>query len=162
MGLRYRTRIAVVPSRVLASSAYERAPSKLALCLGKDTGQPIVADLARMPHLLVAGTTGQEIRGRKRRCYRFFIRRRRMRFASSWWIRRAELSVYEGIPHLLTPVVTDMKTRQRPCAGALRKWSVATASWRLGVRNMAGFNRKVQEAEKAGSPDPSESPGGVP
>lgn len=141
---------------VLASSAYERAPSKLSLCLGKDiSGQPIVADLARMPHLLVAGTTGS---GKSvgvnamllSLLYKATPEEVRLILVDP---KMLELSVYEGIPHLLTPVVTDMKD-----AAAALRWCVAEMERRyrlmaaLGVRNMAGFNRKVQDAEKAGEP----------
>jgi len=141
---------------VLASSAYERAPSKLSLCLGKDiSGQPIVADLARMPHLLVAGTTGS---GKSvgvnamllSLLYKATPDEVRLILVDP---KMLELSVYEGIPHLLTPVVTDMKD-----AAAALRWCVAEMERRyrlmaaLGVRNMAGFNRKVQDAEKAGEP----------
>ena len=139
---------------MLASSAYERAPSKLSLCLGKDiSGQPIVADLARMPHLLVAGTTGS---GKSvgvnamllSLLYKATPEEVRLILVDP---KMLELSVYEGIPHLLTPVVTDMKD-----AAAALRWCVAEMERRyrlmaaLGVRNMAGFNRKVQDAEKAG------------
>ncbi len=141
---------------VLASSAYERAPSKLALCLGKDiSGQPVVADLARMPHLLVAGTTGS---GKSvgvnamilSLLYKATPEEVRLILVDP---KMLELSVYEGIPHLLTPVVTDMKD-----AAAALRWCVAEMERRyrlmasLGVRNMAGFNRKVSDAAKQGEP----------
>ena len=141
---------------VLASPAYETAPSKLTLCLGKDiSGQPVVADLARMPHLLVAGTTGSgKSVGVNAMLLSLLYKARpdevRLILVDP---KMLELNVYEGIPHLLTPVVTDMKD-----AAAALRWCVAEMERRyrlmsaLGVRNMAGYNRKVRDAEKAGTP----------
>ncbi len=141
---------------VLASKQYDSAGSHLSLVLGKDiSGQPVVVDLARMPHLLVAGTTGS---GKSVGVNAMLLS---LLFKSSPEDVRLilvdpkmlELSVYEGIPHLLTPVVTDMKQ----AASALR-WCVAEMERRyrllasLGVRNLAGYNRKVKDAEKAGTP----------
>jgi S-DNA-T family DNA segregation ATPase FtsK/SpoIIIE len=143
---------------VLASSAYESAPSRLTLCLGKDiSGQPIVADLARMPHLLVAGTTGSgKSVGVNAMLLSLLFKARpdevRLILVDP---KMLELSVYEGIPHLLTPVVTDMKD-----AAAALRWCVAEMERRyrlmasMGVRNVAGYNRKVRDAEKAGEPIP--------
>ena len=129
--------------------------SPLTIALGKDiAGKPVVADLAKMPHVLVAGTTGSgksvgdqrhdpvaAVQGRRRSEVRLILIDPKM----------LELSVYEGIPHLLAPVVTDM----RQAANALN-WCVAEMERRyklmsaLGVRNLAGYNQKVRDAEKAG------------
>lgn len=141
---------------VLASKEYDSAASHLTLVLGKDiSGQPVVVDLARMPHLLVAGTTGS---GKSVGVNAMLLS---LLFKSTPEEVRLilvdpkmlELSVYEGIPHLLTPVVTDMKeaaSALRWCVGEMERRYRLLAS--LGVRNLAGFNRKVKEAEKAGSP----------
>ncbi|MEH6503851.1 MAG: DNA translocase FtsK 4TM domain-containing protein [Cycloclasticus sp.] len=143
-------------SEILSSEAYEKSNSALTLVLGKDiAGQPTVADLAKMPHLLVAGTTGS---GKSvainamilSLLYKATPDQVRMIMIDP---KMLELSVYEGIPHLLTPVVTDMKE----AANALR-WSVAEMERRyklmslLGVRNLTGYNKKVRDAIKAGSP----------
>jgi S-DNA-T family DNA segregation ATPase FtsK/SpoIIIE len=141
---------------VLASREFDHSPSKLTLALGKDiSGTSVVADLARMPHLLVAGTTGS---GKSVGVNSMLLSLLYKAQPSEVRLilvdpKMLELSVYEGIPHLLTPVVTDMKE----AASALR-WCVAEMERRyrlmaaLGVRNLAGFNRKVREAEKAGEP----------
>ena len=141
---------------VLASEAYRRSESPLTMVLGKDiSGHPVVANLARMPHLLVAGTTGS---GKSvavnvmilSMLYKATPAEVRMIMIDP---KMLELSIYEGIPHLLTPVVTDMKE----AANALR-WSVAEMERRyklmsmVGVRNLAGFNQKVQEAIDEGDP----------
>ena len=145
-------------SEVLSSQAYDRASSPLTLALGNDiAGIPIVADLARMPHLLVAGTTGSgKSVGINAMLLSLLFK------ASPAEVRlilidpkMLELSVYDGIPHLLTPVITDMKD----AAGSLR-WCVGEMERRyklmaaLGVRNLAGYNRKVEDAAKAGNPIP--------
>jgi len=149
---------------ILASEAYEKSSSALTLGLGKNiSGRPIVADVARMPHLLVAGTTGS---GKSvavnsmilSLIYKASPDQVRMIMVDP---KMLELSVYEGIPHLLAPVVTDMKE----AANALR-WCVAEMERRyrlmsqLGVRNLAGYNRKVTEAESKGEPlvDPMVDP----
>ena len=151
-------------SEILMSKQYDKSASPLTLGLGKDiAGHPVVADLAKMPHLLVAGTTGSG----KSVC------------VNAWLIsllykskpdevrlilvdpKMLELKVYEGISHLLTPVVTDMKE----AANALR-WCVGEMESRyelmsgVGVRNIAGFNRKVKDAIEAGKPieDPTFNP----
>ncbi len=143
-------------SEVLRSPAYESAGSTLTLALGKDiAGVPMVADLVKMPHLLVAGTTGSGksvainamilslLYGATPRDVRLIMVDPKM----------LELSIYEGIPHLLAPVVTDMKD----AANALR-WCVAEMEHRfklmakLGVRNIAGYNRKVKDAIAAKQP----------
>lgn len=145
-------------SEVLQSEAYDHARSPLTLALGKDiSGNPSVVDLAKMPHALVAGTTGS---GKSVAINAMILSL--LYKASPQEVRlimvdpkMLELSVYEGIPHLLTPVVTDMKE----AANALR-WCVAEMERRyrlmatLGVRNISGYNKKVQEAEKRGEPIP--------
>lgn len=143
-------------SEVVSSHEYEQVSSPLALALGKDiSGEPIVADLQKMPHLLVAGTTGS---GKSVGLNAMLIS---MLFKATPDELRLimidpkmlELSVYDNIPHLLTPVVTDMKE----ASNALR-WCVAEMERRyrlmaaMGVRNLAGFNKKVQDAIKAGEP----------
>ncbi len=143
-------------SEILSSEAYEKSNSALTLVLGKDiSGQPTVADLAKMPHLLVAGTTGS---GKSvainamilSLLYKATPDKVRMIMIDP---KMLELSVYEGIPHLLTPVVTDMKE----AANALH-WCVAEMERRyklmslLGVRSLSGYNKKVSDAIKEGSP----------
>ncbi len=141
-------------SEVFNSPAFEQSKSKLTLALGQDiTGQPVVTDLAKAPHLLVAGTTGS---GKSVGVNSMIIS---MLFkATPEEVRMImidpkmlELSIYEGIPHLLAPVVTDMKL----AANALN-WCVNEMEKRyrlmshMGVRNIAGFNQKVKEAEAQG------------
>ena len=143
-------------SEVISSQAYDDSKSPLSLALGHDiAGEPVVVDLGKMPHLLVAGTTGSgKSVGVNAMILSLLFK------ASPEEVRlimvdpkMLELSVYEGIPHLLTPVVTDMKD----AANALR-WCVAEMERRyrlmaaLGVRNVGGFNRKVKDAEAAGEP----------
>ncbi|WP_284209402.1 FtsK/SpoIIIE domain-containing protein, partial [Chitiniphilus shinanonensis] len=128
--------------------------SRLTMALGKDiTGKPIVTDLAKAPHLLVAGTTGSgKSVGVNAMILSLLYKATpdEVRFIMVD-PKMLELSVYDGIPHLLAPVVTDMKL----AANALN-WCVAEMEKRyrlmsaLGVRNLAGFNQKVKEAEKAG------------
>ena len=144
----------VMISELLASPTYKKHPSPLTIALGKDiSGNPVVADLAKMPHLLVAGTTGS---GKS-----VFINAMLMSLlfkATPEEVRMImidpkmlELSSYEDIPHLLAPVVTDMKH----AANALR-WCVAEMERRyllmakLKVRNIAGFNDKIREAQDRG------------
>ena len=143
---------------VLASKAFENSPSPVTLVLGKDiSGQPVVADLAKMPHLLVAGTTGSgKSVGVNAMLLSFLFRAEpselRLILVDP---KMLELSVYEGIPHLLTPVVTDMKeaaSALRWCVGEMeRRYRLMAA---LGVRNLAGYNRKVKAAMEAGTPIP--------
>ncbi len=143
-------------SEILRSSAYEKAGSPLTLALGDDiSGQPIVADLQKMPHLLVAGTTGS---GKSVAVnamllslfYKALPKDVRLILIDP---KMLELNAYEGIPHLLAPVVTDMKE----AANALR-WSVGEMERRYklmasqGVRNLAGYNKAVQEAIDRGEP----------
>ncbi len=146
----------VTLGEIIKSKPYDEVASPLALALGKDIGGvPVVADLARMPHLLIAGTTGS---GKSvginamvlSLVYKATPEHVRMIMIDP---KMLELSVYEGIPHLLAPVVTDMKQ----AANALR-WCVAEMERRyqlmsmLGVRNIGGFNRKVKDAADAGAP----------
>jgi len=152
-------------SEVLSSAQYQEARSPLSLALGKDiAGNPVVVDLTKMPHLLVAGTTGAgKSVGLNAMLLSLLFKTTpeevRMIMIDP---KMLELSIYEGIPHLLCPVVTDMKE----AANALR-WCVAEMDRRyrlmsaLGVRNLAGFNTKVVEAQKQGEPllDPLWHPG---
>jgi S-DNA-T family DNA segregation ATPase FtsK/SpoIIIE len=141
---------------VIASKAFDDSKSNLTMALGKDiSGAPTVIDLTKMPHLLVAGTTGS---GKSvglnamlvSILYKSSPEEVRMIMIDP---KMLELSVYEGIPHLLTPVVTDMKE----AANSLR-WAVAEMERRyklmsaLGVRNLAGFNKKIRDAIKRGEP----------
>lgn len=143
-------------SEIVGSRAYQEASSPLTVVLGKDIGgQPVVADLAKMPHLLVAGTTGS---GKSvginamilSLIYKSEPERVRLIMVDP---KMLELSIYEGIPHLLAPVVTDMKH----AANALN-WCVTEMDKRYklmaatGVRNLAGFNKAVIEARKAEQP----------
>ncbi len=151
-------------SEILRSTLFENAKSPLTLALGKDIGgAPVIADLGRMPHLLVAGTTGS---GKSVGVNAMLLSMLYKSTAEDVRLilidpKMLELSVYEGIPHLLAPVVTDMKD----AANALR-WAVAEMERRyklmsmLGVRNIAGYNKKVREAEAAGTPlqDPTFNP----
>jgi DNA segregation ATPase FtsK/SpoIIIE, S-DNA-T family len=154
----------VMLSEILDSPGYRNVASPLTIALGKDiAGHPVAVDLAKMPHLLVAGTTGAGksvainamilsmlFKATKDQVRFIFIDPKML-----------ELSIYEGIPHLLTPVVTDMKD----AANALR-WCVAEMERRyrlmsaLGVRNLAGLNRKIEDAARAGEPirDPLANP----
>jgi len=143
-------------SEILRSEVYDNANSPLTLALGKSiSGRPVVADLAKMPHLLVAGTTGS---GKSvalnamilSLLYKSGPDQVRLVMIDP---KMLELSIYADIPHLLAPVVTDMKE----AANALR-WCVAEMERRYrlmsaeGVRNLAGFNKKVREAKEAGTP----------
>lgn len=143
-------------SEILNSREYEVSHSKLTLALGKDiAGQPAVVDLGRMPHLLVAGTTGAGKSVALNAMILSLLYKSTPADVRLIMIdpKMLELSVYEGIPALLAPVVTDMKE----AANALR-WCVAEMERRyrlmsaLGVRNISGFNRKVLDAEADGKP----------
>ncbi len=143
-------------SEVLSSAPYDDAKSPVTLALGHDIGgKPVIADLAKMPHLLVAGTTGSGKSVGVNAMILSILFKSTPEEARLIMIdpKMLELSIYEGIPHLLCPVVTDMKE----AANALR-WSVAEMERRyklmaaMGVRNLAGFNRKIKEAEEAGTP----------
>src|SRR6188474_2349076 len=146
----------VTLGEIIKSKAYDEMTSPLALVLGKDiSGAPVVADLARMPHLLVGGTTGSGKSTAVNAMVLSLLYKATAEHVRLIMIdpKMLELSVYEGIPHLLAPVVTDMKE----AANGLR-WCVAEMERRykamsmLGVRNLAGFNRKVQEAAEKGQP----------
>ena len=143
-------------SELLRSKEYDKAASPLTLALGKDIGgRSTVADLARMPHLLVAGTTGSGKSVAVNAMVLSLLFKTSPKELRLLMIdpKMLELSVYEGIPHLLAPVVTDMKE----AANGLR-WCVAEMERRyklmsaVGVRNLAGFNKKVKEAQDAGQP----------
>jgi S-DNA-T family DNA segregation ATPase FtsK/SpoIIIE len=143
---------------IIKSRAYDELKAPLTLALGKDiSGQAIVADLARMPHLLIAGTTGSGKSVAINAMVLSLLYKATPEHVRLIMIdpKMLELSVYEGIPHLLAPVVTDMND----AANALR-WCVAEMERRyglmaaLGVRNIGGYNRKVAEAEDNGEPIP--------
>ncbi|MEQ8271605.1 DNA translocase FtsK 4TM domain-containing protein [Algiphilus sp.] len=150
-------------SAILNSPEYRNMASPLTMGLGKDiAGRPVVVDLGKMPHLMVAGTTGS---GKSvaintmilSMLYKATHKQLRFIFIDP---KMLELSVYEGIPHLLTPVVTDMKDAAnalRWCVGEMeRRYQLMT---RVGVRNLAGLNKKVREAIERGEPmeDPLQS-----
>ncbi len=146
----------VTLGEIIKSKPYDDVSSPLALALGKDIGGvPVVADLARMPHLLIAGTTGSGKSVALNAMVLSLVYKATPEHVRMIMIdpKMLELSVYEGIPHLLAPVVTDMKQ----AANALR-WCVAEMERRyqlmsaLGVRNIGGFNRKVKDAADAGKP----------
>ncbi|MEN9657222.1 MAG: hypothetical protein RL571_687 [Pseudomonadota bacterium] len=143
-------------SEILSSEPYHAMGSKLTIALGKDiTGKPIVTDLGKAPHMLVAGTTGSGKSVGVNAMILSLVYKATADEVRFIMIdpKMLELSVYEGIPHLLAPVVTDMKL----AANALN-WCVAEMEKRyrlmstFGVRNLAGYNQKVREAEKAGKP----------
>ena len=143
-------------SEVLATPEYDDAKSPVTLALGHDIGgKPVITDLAKMPHLLVAGTTGSGKSVGVNAMILSILFKSGPEDAKLIMIdpKMLELSIYEGIPHLLCPVVTDMKD----AANALR-WSVAEMERRyklmakMGVRNLSGFNQKVREAQEAGTP----------
>lgn len=152
-------------AEIVGAKVYHDMHSHLTIALGKDiAGQPMVADLAKMPHLLVAGTTGSGksvginamilslVYKSEPRDVRFILVDPKM----------LELSVYEGIPHLLAPVVTDMNKAANAlhwCVGEMeRRYKLMSV---LGVRNLSGFNAKIKEAEKLGEriADPFALPG---
>lgn len=151
-------------SEILGSRAFQESHSVLPLALGKDiSGAPSVVDLARMPHLLVAGTTGS---GKSvgvnamllSLLYRATPAQVRLIMIDP---KMLELSIYEGIPHLLTPVVTDMRLAANAlhwCVGEMERRYRSMS--RLNTRNLAGFNQKIEEANKKGTPikDPLANP----
>ncbi len=151
-------------SEILGSTTFQETHAVLPLALGKDiAGAPVVVDLARMPHLLVAGTTGS---GKSvgvnamllSILYRSTPAQVRLIMIDP---KMLELSIYEGVPHLLTPVVTDMKLAANAlhwCVGEMER-RYRTMS-RLNTRNLAGFNQKVEDAIRKGSPirDPLANP----
>jgi DNA translocase FtsK len=143
-------------SEILEAKIYHDMNSPLTMAMGKDiAGNPVVADLAKMPHVLVAGTTGS---GKSvainamilSLLYKADANQVRLILVDP---KMLELSIYDGIPHLLAPVVTDMRQ-----AAAALNWCVAEMERRyklmsaLGVRNLAGYNQKLAEARKAGTP----------
>ena len=154
----------VMLSEIIKSNVYDDSKSPLTIALGKDiSGQAVVADVAKMPHLLVAGTTGS---GKSVAINSMILSILFKATAEEVRLimidpKMLELSVYEGIPHLLAPVVTDMKE----AANALR-WAVAEMDRRyllmskLGVRNLKGYNKKIKDAIDAGEPilDPTAKP----
>ena len=153
-------------SQILGSDAYTKDPSVLSLALGHDiSGQSVCANLAKMPHLLVAGTTGSgKSVGVNAMILSMLYKARpddlRLILVDP---KMLELSIYEGIPHLLAPVVTDMKDAAnalRWCVGEMeRRYKLMAA---LGVRNLEGFNQKIREHEERGEPilDPTFVPSG--
>jgi len=141
---------------ILSSQVYADSPSPLTIALGKDiSGRPIVSDLAKMPHALVAGTTGS---GKSvainavilSLIYKTTPEQTRLILIDP---KMLELSVYEGIPHLLTPVVTDMREAASAlhwCVGEMeRRYKLMSA---LGVRNLSGYNQKIRDAVKSEEP----------
>jgi len=146
----------VVLSEIIRSRSFDQSHSPLTLALGKDiSGKAVVADLAKMPHLLVAGTTGS---GKSVAINAMLLSLLYKSTPDDVRLilidpKMLELNIYEGIPHLIAPVVTDMKE----AANALR-WCVAEMERRyrlmasLGVRNISGYNRKVRDAVAAGTP----------
>lgn len=150
------TREMVVLREILAAPVYQEAKSPLTIGMGTNiSGEPVVADLGRMPHALIAGTTGSGKSVAINAVILSLVYK-----ASAEDVRlimvdpkMLELSVYEGIPHLLTPVVTDMKEAAnalRWCVGEMERRYKLMA--RLGVRNIAGYNRKVLDAIAAAEP----------
>ncbi|POA98358.1 cell division protein FtsK [Chromobacterium sinusclupearum] len=146
-------------TEIIGSDSYQNMASKLTIAFGKDiAGQPVSADLAKMPHVLVAGTTGS---GKSvainamilSLLYKATPKEVRLIMVDP---KMLELSVYEGIPHLLAPVVTDMKQAANAlnwCVGEMeRRYKLMS---KLGVRNLAGFNQKIKDAEKSGEKIPN-------
>ena len=146
-------------SEIISSKPYNDMTSPLTVCLGKDiSGLPVVADLAKTPHLLVAGTTGSGKSVGVNAMILSMLYKSEPEHVRLIMVdpKMLELSIYEGIPHLLTPVVTDMKQ----AANALH-WCVTEMEKRyklmsaMGVRNIAGLNAKIKEAEKKGEHIPN-------
>ncbi|MFT4068871.1 DNA translocase FtsK, partial [Paraburkholderia sp.] len=141
-------------SEILEASVYQNSPSQLTLAMGKDiTGHPVVADLAKAPHMLVAGTTGsgKSVAINAMICSLLFKATPEEVRLIMIDPKMLELSVYEGIPHLLAPVVTDMKLAANAlnwCVGEMEKrYRLMSA---VGVRNLAGFNQKIRDTEAKG------------
>ncbi|CAH2914894.1 MAG: DNA translocase FtsK [uncultured Paraburkholderia sp.] len=141
-------------SEILEASVYQNSHSQLTLAMGKDiTGHPVVADLAKTPHMLVAGTTGsgKSVAINAMICSLLFKATPEEVRLIMTDPKMLELSVYEGIPHLLAPVVTDMKLAANAlnwCVGEMEKrYRLMSA---VGVRNLAGFNQKIRDTEAKG------------
>jgi S-DNA-T family DNA segregation ATPase FtsK/SpoIIIE len=141
-------------SEILEASVYQNSHSQLTLAMGKDiTGHPVVADLAKAPHMLVAGTTGsgKSVAINAMICSLLFKATPEEVRLIMIDPKMLELSVYEGIPHLLAPVVTDMKLAANAlnwCVGEMEKrYRLMSA---VGVRNLAGFNQKIRDTEAKG------------
>jgi S-DNA-T family DNA segregation ATPase FtsK/SpoIIIE len=141
-------------SEILEASVYQNSPSQLTLAMGKDiTGHPVVADLAKAPHMLVAGTTGsgKSVAINAMICSLLFKATPEEVRLIMIDPKMLELSVYEGIPHLLAPVVTDMKLAANAlnwCVGEMEKrYRLMSA---VGVRNLAGFNQKIRDTAAKG------------
>jgi S-DNA-T family DNA segregation ATPase FtsK/SpoIIIE len=146
-------------SEILGSEVYNASASQLTLGLGKDIiGNPIVADLAKMPHCLVAGTTGSGKSVGINAMILSLLYKAEARDVRLILIdpKMLEMSVYEGIPHLLAPVVTDMKQAANAltwCVGEMeRRYKLMS---KLGVRNLAGYNKKINEASERGEKLPN-------
>ncbi|MBI5862795.1 MAG: DNA translocase FtsK 4TM domain-containing protein [Rhodocyclales bacterium] len=146
-------------SEIIGSQAYHGMHSPLSISLGKDiSGQPVVADLAKMPHLLVAGTTGSGKSVGVNAMILSLVYKSEPKDVRLIMVdpKMLELSIYEGIPHLLAPVVTDMTKAANAlnwCVGEMeRRYKLMSA---LGVRNLAGYNSKINEAQKAGEHIPN-------
>ncbi len=143
-------------SDILGSEVYAQMASPLAIALGKDiAGRPVVADLAKMPHLLVAGTTGSGKSVAINAMILSLLYKAEPKAVRLILVdpKMLELSVYQDIPHLLAPVVVDMKQAANAlswCVGEMER-RYKLMSW-VGVRNLSGFNHKVLDAEKAGKP----------
>ena len=142
-------------SEIIGSKAYHDLHAPLAIALGKDiAGQPVVVDLAKMPHLLVAGTTGSGKSVGINAMVLSLVYKTEPKDVRLIMVdpKMLELSVYEGIPHLLAPVVTDMSKAANAlhwCVGEMEKrYKLLSA---LGVRNLSGYNAKISDAEKAGT-----------
>lgn len=146
-------------SEIISSKAYNDMASPLTICLGKDIGgQPVAIDLAKTPHLLVAGTTGSGKSVGINAMILSLLYKSEPDMVRLILIdpKMLELSIYEGIPHLLAPVVTDMKQAANAlnwCVGEMeRRYKLMSA---MGVRNLAGFNSKINEAKKRGEHIPN-------
>ena len=146
-------------SEIIGSKAYHNLHAPLAIALGKDiSGQPMVVDLAKMPHLLVAGTTGSGKSVGINAMILSLVYKSEPQDVRLILVdpKMLELSVYEGIPHLLAPVVTDMSKAANVlhwCVGEMEKrYKLMSA---LGVRNLSGYNGKIHEAQKAGKHVPN-------
>ena len=155
-------------TEIISSQAYHELHSPLTLALGKDiAGNPVVADLTRMPHLMVAGTTGSGKSVAINAMILSFLYKAEPREVRLILVdpKMLELSMYQDIPHLLAPVVTDMKQAANAlawCVGEMER-RYRLMSW-IGVRNLSGYNHKMADAEKSGSPlmDPNTLDSGDP